>query len=449
MEKENYEILWEQTFLPELEKNVSAIGFSTYIQILTPVDIRGNKLILITKTKVFADAIRNSVIGDKMREAFKKCNTYIDDFEVFVADSREEYLKSISEEEREAVEMTGLPINPQSTFESFVVGSSNEFIYAAAKAVAENPGDAYNPLFIYGGTGLGKTHILMAIANYLKLHSPRTNVLYATCEQFTNQLIESISRGKGTSAGADFRKKYRNVDVLLIDDVQFLAKKQGIQTEFFHTFNELVMQNKQVVLTSDRPPKEIEVLEERLRTRFEGGLLADVQTPDLETKIAILKRKAEEKKCIIDMKVLAYIAEMDDMDIRTLIGKLTKIVFASKLHEKPITIELVNNTLKESAGERQEELQAEDIINCVCKFYKVTKNDICGKRKNKEFVLPRQVSMYLILDMMALPQAKVGEFFGRDHATVIYARDKIDKQMKTDNKLSIEINDIKKMLLKQ
>ena len=149
------------------------------------------------------------------------------------------------------------------------------------------------------------------------------------------------------------------------------------------------------------------------------------------------------------MKVLAYIAEMDDGDIRTLIGKLTKIVFASKLHEKPITIELVNNTLKESAGERQEELQAEDIINCVCKFYKVTKNDICGKRKNKEFVLPRQVSMYLILDMMALPQAKVGEFFGRDHATVIYARDKIDKQMKTDNKLSVEINDIKKMLLKQ
>lgn len=448
MEKENYEILWEQTFLPEIEKTISSIAFLTYIQILTPVDIKGNKLILITKTKVFADAICDNIIGDKMREAFKKCNTYIDDFEIFVAENREEYLKQFSEEERDTA-TAGLPVNPQYTFESFVVGSSNEFIYAAAKAVAENPGDAYNPLFIYGGTGLGKTHILMAIANYLKLHSPRTNVLYATCEQFTNQLIESISRGKGTSAGADFRKKYRNVDVLLIDDVQFLAKKQGIQTEFFHTFNELVMQNKQVVLTSDRPPKEIEVLEERLRTRFEGGLLADVQVPDIETRIAILKRKAEEKKCIVDMKVLSYIAEMNDGDIRTLIGKLTKVVFASKLHEKPITIELVNNALKESAGERQEELQAEDIINCVCNFYKVTKNDICGKRKNKEFVLPRQVSMYLILDMMTLPQVTVGNFFGRDHATVIYARDKIDKQMKTDNKLAVEINDIKKMLLKQ
>ncbi|MBE7083510.1 MAG: chromosomal replication initiator protein DnaA [Clostridiales bacterium] len=449
MEKENYQILWEQTFLPELEKTVSSIAFITYIKILTPVDVRGNKLILITQTKVFADAIRNNIIGDKMREAFKKCNTYIDDFEVFVAEDREDYLKQLGVEESEKMDTQGLPISPLCTFESFVVGSSNEFIYAAAKAVAENPGDAYNPLFIYGGTGLGKTHILMAIANYLKIHSPRTNVLYATCEQFTNQLIESISRGKGTGAEADFRKKYRNVDVLLIDDVQFLAKKQGIQTEFFHTFNELVMQNKQVVLTSDRSPKEIEVLEERLRTRFEGGLLADVQTPDLETRIAILKRKAEEKKCVVDLKVLAYIAEMNDGDIRTLIGKLTKVVFASKLHEKPITIDLVNNALKESAGEREEELEAEDIINCVCNFYKVTKNDICGKRKNKEFVLPRQVSMYLILDMMTLPQVTVGNFFGRDHATVIYARDKIDKQMKTDSKLAVEINDIKKMLLKQ
>ena len=449
MEKENYEILWEQTFLPELEKTVSSIAFETYVKILTPVDIRGNKIVLTTPIKVFADAIRDRSIGDKMREAFRKCNSYVNDFEVVVAAGKEDYEKQLGEEEREKIETQGLPVNPKYTFESFVVGSSNEFIYAAAKAVAENPGDAYNPLFIYGGTGLGKTHILMAIANYLKLHSPRVNVLYATCEQFTNQLIESISRGKGTGAGVDFRKKYRNVDVLLIDDVQFLAKKQGIQTEFFHTFNELVMQNKQVVLTSDRPPKEIEVLEDRLRTRFEGGLLADVQEPDLETKVAILKRKAEEKKCVVDINVLTYIAESGDGDIRTLIGKLTKVIFASKLHEKNITIELVDNALKESAGERQEELQAEDIINCVSNFYKVTKNDICGKRKNKEFVLPRQVSMYLILDMMTLPQVTVGNFFGRDHATVIYARDKIDKQIKTDDKLATEINDIRKMLLKQ
>jgi len=447
MEKENYEILWEQTFIPELEKTVSSIAFETYIKQLKPVDIIGNKIVLCTKSKLFADTVSDKAIGGKIREALLKCNTFVNDFSVVVATDREDYLKQLGDEERESLDIPGSPINPKFTFDSFVVGSSNEFIYAAAKAVAENPGDAYNPLFIHGGTGLGKTHILMAIANYLKLHSPRLNVLYATCEQFTNQLIESISKGKGT--GADFRKKYRNVDVLLVDDVQFLAKKQGIQTEFFHTFNELVMQNKQVVLTSDRPPKEIEVLEERLRTRFEGGLLADVQAPDLETRIAILRRKSEEQKCVVDIKVLTYIAEMSDCDIRTLIGKLTKVVFASKLHERPITIDLVNEALKESAGEKQEELQAEDIINCVCNFYKISKNDMLGKKKNKEFVLPRQVSMYLILDMMSLPQMTVGKFFGKDHATVIYARDKIEKQMKTDTKLSVEVNDIRKMLLKQ
>ena len=447
MEKENYEILWEQTFLPELEKTVSSIAYSTYISQLVPVDIKGNKIVLATATKLFAGAIRETAIGTKIREALLKTNTYITDFDIVVATSREDYLKQLGEEEREAVETTGSPINPKFTFDSFVVGPSNEFIYAAAKAVIETPGDAYNPLFIHGGTGLGKTHILMAIANYLKLHRPSLKVLYATCEHFTNQMVESLSKGELTPA--DFRKKYRNVDVLLIDDVQFLAKKQSTQTEFFNTFNELVAQNKQIVLTSDRPPHEIELLEDRLRTRFEGGLLADVQTPDIETRIAILRRKSEEQKCVVDIKVLTYLAEMSDSDIRSLIGKLTKVVFASKLHERPITIDLVKDALKESAGERQEELQAEDIINCVCNFYKVAKADIVGKRKNKELVIPRQICMYLILDMMTLPQVTVGNFFGRDHATVIYARDKINELMKTDNKLSVEINDIKKMLLKQ
>ena len=447
MEKENYEILWEQTFLPLLEKKISSISFSTYVERLQPVDVNGNRIILLTDKQIFANAINNNVIGDKIREAIQSANTYITDYSIVVADSKEDYYSQLENEE-EAVETHSAPINPKFTFDSFVVGSSNEFIYAAAKAVAENPGDAYNPLFIYGGTGLGKTHILMAIANYLKLHNPTLNVLYATCEQFTNQMVESISRGKGS--GADFRKKYRNVDVLLIDDVQFLAKKQATQNEFFHTFNELVMQNKQIVLTCDRPPKEIEVLEERLRTRFEGGLLADVQAPDIETRIAILKKKSEEQKCIVDLKVLAYIAEMDNGDIRTLIGKLTKVVFASKLHERPITIDLVNEALKESATEAQEELQADDIINCVSNFYKISRNELVGKKKNKEFVLPRQVCIYLISEMMSLPLVTIGKIIGgRDHATVIYARDKISEQIKTDNKLSVAINDIKKMLLKQ
>ena len=449
MDKENYEGLWQRVFLPEIENTVSSIAFESFIKLLKPIDIKENTIILCTETKLIADTVSNENIGGKIRKAIQNCNHYVNDFMVVVAKDREDYVKQLGEEEKEIFETKGSPINNKFTFDSFVVGPSNEFIYAAAKAVAENPGDSYNPLFIHGGTGLGKTHILMAIANYLKIYKPSLKVLYATCEQFTNQFIEGISKGKGTNASADFRRRYRNVDVLLIDDVQFLATKQGIQTEFFHTFNELVMQNKQVVLTSDRPPKEIEVLEERLRTRFEGGLLADVQPPELETRIAILKRKAEEQKCSINIKVLTYIAEMNDSDIRTLIGKLTRVIFASKLHEKPITIELVNDAIKESAGERQEELQAEDIINCVCNFYKVDKKELLSKKKTKEIALARQVSMYLVLDMMSLPQLTVGKIFGRDHATVIYTRDKISEQMETDSKLSVEISDIKKKILKQ
>ena len=443
---ESYEILWKTT-LPELEKTVSSISYDTYISQLTPVDVVGGKIILCTQSKLFADTV-SAKMREKICEALKKSNADISDFSVVVANDREDYLNKFGNEAAAQAETQGAPVNPKFTFDSFVVGPSNEFIFAAAKAVAENPGEAYNPLFIYGGTGLGKTHILMAIANYIKLKKPSLNVLYATCEQFTNQMIDSL--GKGKASPADFRNKYRGVDVLLIDDVQFLAKKQGVQTEFFHTFNELVMQNKQVVLTCDRPPKEIEVLEERLRTRFEGGLLADVQPPDLETRIAILRKKSEEQKCLVDIKVLTYIAEMEGDDVRTLIGKLTKVVFASKLHERPITIELVNEALKESAGEKQEELQAEDIIGCVCDFYKVAKADVVGKKKNKEFVEPRQICMYLITDMMNLPLITVGQLLGgRDHSTVVYSRDKIAEQMKSDTKLSTEINDIKKKLLKQ
>ena len=443
---ESYELIWNMT-LSELEKTVSALSYETFIKTLKPVDIVGNRLVLITDSKLFADTARNK-IGDIINDALKKTTPELMGFTVYVAKNREEYLNSENNAESERVENQGSPINPKFTFDSFVVGPSNEFIYAAAKGVAENPGgDNYNPLFIYGGTGLGKTHILMAIANYLRLKSPSTNVLYATCEQFTNQFIESISRGKGSDQ--DFRKKYRNIDVLLIDDIQFLAKKQGIQTEFFHTFNELVMHNKQIVLTSDRPPKEIEVLEERLRTRFEGGLLADVQAPDLETRVAILRKKSEEQKCLVDIKVLTYIAEMSDGDIRSLIGKLTKVIFASKLHECPITISLVNEALKESAGEAAEELKMDDIINCVADFYKVSKADLLGKKKNKELVEPRQICMYLITDMMSLPLETIGKKMGKNHATVIYSRDKVAEQMKTDGKLHTEINDIKNMLLKK
>ncbi len=442
---ESYEILWK-TALDEIEKTVSTISFDAYVKMLEPVDIKGNKLVLITKTKLFADHVTNN-LKNKILSAVSKINPAIDDVEICAFASKEDYLKEQSEKEDNAP-ITGSIINPKFTFENFVVGSSNQMIHAAAKAVAENPGEAFNPLFIYGGSGLGKTHILMAIANHLKLYSPSVNVLYATCDQFTNQLITSISKGK--NAPEDFRNKYRNVDVLLIDDVQFLSKKPATQTEFFHTFNELIMQSKQIVLTSDRPPKEIEVLEDRLRTRFEGGLLADVQPPDLETKIAILKKKSEEQKTFIDIKVLTYIAEKSDSDVRSLIGRLTKVIFASKLLEKPITVDLVDEALKESAGEHQEELQVDDIIKCVSDFYKISKSDLIGKKKNKEFTEPRHVCIYLITELMSVPQEFIGQKMGkRDHTTVIYARNRIAELIKNDEKLATEISDLKNMLLKK
>ncbi len=442
---ESYQIIWNCA-IPELEKTVSSISFDSYISTLEPVDIIGNKIVLRTETNIFAQAV-NGKMGDKIRDALRKTNGEIIDFDIVVASSRDEYLKQREIEPVEKFENFGSPVNPKFTFDSFVVGSCNEFLYAAAKAVAENPSGSYNPLFVYGGTGLGKTHMLMAIANYIKKNKPTLNAMYITCEQFTNQLIECLSKGKA----AEFKRRFRKVDVLLVDDVQFLAKKQTTQEEFFHTFNELVNQNKQIVLTSDRPPKEIEVLEERLRNRFEGGLLADVQPPTLETRIAILRRKSEEQKNPVDLKVLARIAEMDDGDIRSSIGKLTRVIFFSKLHERPITKELVDEALKESAGEKKEEMQAEDIINCVCDFFKVSKNDILSKKKNKEFVEPRQVCIYVITDMMSsLPLQKVGEIMGgKDHSTVIYSRDKIAELMRTDKKLATQIRDIKKMLLKE
>lgn len=445
---ENYEITWEKVIVPIIKTKISTIMYDTFMKQVRPVDIHGNKIILGCNGKLFVDTL-SAGLGERIREAIREADTIVSDFEAVVASSREDYLKLYAEDERAQFESVGSPVNPKFTFDSFVVGPSNEFIYAAAKAVAENPGDAYNPLFIYGGTGLGKTHILMAIANYLKVWKPSVNVLYSTCEQFTNQFIESISRGKNN--GMEFRRKYRNVDVLLIDDIQFLNKKQGTQEEFFHAFNELVMQNKQIVLTSDRPPKEIEVLEERLRTRFEGGLLADVQTPDLETRIAILKRKAEEKKSVVDIKVLEYIAEMGgDGDIRSLIGKLNKVLFASKLHETPITTELVDEALKESAGEKQIEIETDDIINRVCAFYKVSKADVLSKKKNKEIVLPRQVCAYLMTELMSIPLETIGKAMGgKDHSTILYSRDKIAELIKMSDKLATEVNDIKKMILKQ
>ena len=438
---ENYEIIWERA-LKQLKVSVSTIAYATYIEQLKPIDIVGSKLILSTKSELFASEVAKRLI-DKIREALAMSGTGVTDIKLYVEGSNEDYLarKGVALPDSE---IDSTPINPKYTFDTFVVGPSNRYLYAAAKAVAENPSDSYNPLFIYGGAGLGKTHIMHAIANYIKQNNPLKNVLYATCEKFTSDLITTIRQGKAYSQeGMDFRNKYRNVDVLIIDDVQFLAKKQSTQEEFFHTFNELY---------AHCHPKEIELLSERLKTRFEGGLMAQVLPPDIETKIAILQKKAEMRKYILSLDVALYLAENSDNDVRSLEGMLNKVIFASMLHEEPITIDLAKEALSECvpAGGEKEALTAESIIDSVCDFYKIQRSDLLGKKKTKDVVEPRQICAYLMTELLSIPLVTVGqELGGRDHTTVIHARDKIAELIKENTRVETEIKDLKNMILKK
>ena len=446
---ESYKLYWDMA-LKELQVSVSPISYNTYIVNLKPIDVIGTKLILATESETFASQVATR-LHDKIRDALKRTNTGLTDIELYVGDNKEDYLKRKGyTSPTDEIEST--PINPKYTFDTFVVGSSNRYLFAASKAVAENPGNSYNPLFIYGGAGLGKTHIMHAIANHIKLHNPTLNVLYATCEKFASDLITNLRQGKAYSQeGMEFRSKYRNVDVLIIDDVQFLAKKQSTQEEFFHTFNELYGQNKQIVLSADCHPKEIELLSDRLKTRFEGGLMAQVLPPDIETKIAILQKKAEMRKYILSLDVALYLAEMSDNDVRSLEGMLNKVIFASMLHERPITIDLAKEAITESVGgEREEVLTADSIVEAVCSFYKIQRSDLTGKKRNKEIVEPRQICAYLMTEMLSIPLVTIGQALGgRDYTTIIHARDKIAELIKENQRVQTEVKDLKNLILKK
>ncbi len=442
-ETSQLQYLWKQIY-ENAEKLISPIAMSTFFKELEPVDVAGRKLIIKSPSDYNAKAIM-ARHADKLREAIVKCEmSGLSDFRLIVEGSDE-----FSEEYEEDVIDTfhTAPINKSFTFESFVAGSGSKFVYAAAKAVAENPGEAFNPLFIYGDSGLGKTHLLHAIANYIQKYHPEKKVLYTTSENFLNDYIDCLAQ-QNTSR---FRYHYRNVDVLMIDDIQFLKSKNRLQEEFFHTFNELTGQNKQIVLTSDRPPKEIATLEERLRTRFEGGMIADVQPPDMETKIAILKRKALDKKCPISDDVLALLARDSGSDVRTLEGRLTKVIFASRLHEEPITVELTKKALSESVGEAEEQEDAtpDKIIEATCGYFKVSRAELLGKSKKAELVEARQVCAFLMCDMLSLPLTVLGKAMARDHTTIMYARDKMKKQASLNDRIAKEIDDIRNIVLKQ
>jgi chromosomal replication initiator protein len=337
----------------------------------------------------------------------------------------------------------GLNLNPRLNFENFVIGSSNQMACRASQAVANDPAKAYNPLFLYGQSGLGKTHLMQAIANHVSTNDPSLQCMYLTSEQFTNELIDSIHH-KTTN---EFKQKYRNVDILLIDDIQFIAGKRSTQEEFFHTFNAMHDNHKQIIITSDRPPKEISDLEDRLVTRFLWGLTVDIQPPDFETRVAILRKKTELESVAVPDDVVFFIAEQIKTNIRELEGALIRVVATSMLQEKPITLQLAQFVLKNMLQETSKIISIELVQQVVCDHFRITLNDLKNTKRTRNFVLPRQIAMYLTrhLSRHSLPQ--IGKAFGgKDHTTVLYACKKIEDTLGTDSEVRYIIEKLSTIL---
>ncbi len=342
-------------------------------------------------------------------------------------------------------------LNPKYTFDTFVVGANNNLAHAASLAVAESPGEVYNPLFIYGGVGLGKTHLMHSIAHFILKNNPKAKILYVTSEKFTNELIDAI-RNKNNTTTTEFREKYRNNDVLLIDDIQFIIGKESTQEEFFHTFNTLYESKKQIIISSDKPPKEIETLEERLRSRFEWGLTVDIQSPDYETRMAILRKKEEMEGYNIDNEVIKYIATNIKSNIRELEGALTKIVALSKLGtNREITTALAEEALKDLISPNaSREVTPESIMQVVCDHFGITQQDIASQKRSRDIVIPRQIVMYLCRDMTDTPLQTIGKYIGgRDHTTIIHGAEKIANDLEKNESLRATIDLLKKKISPQ
>lgn len=335
-------------------------------------------------------------------------------------------------------------LNPKYTFASFVVGNNNRFAHAAALAVAEAPAASYNPLFIYGGVGLGKTHLMHAIGNEILKNNRNSRILYITSEAFTNELINAIK----DNTGDQFRNKYRSIDVLLIDDIQFIAGKDRVQEEFFHTFNTLYESGKQVILSSDKPPKDIPLLEDRLKSRFEWGIIADISNPDYETRFAILRKKAQIDNIIVDDEILSTIATRIDSNIRELEGALNKLTAKASLVKTPITMEMAEKAINDIVAAQEKVISAEFIQDVVAKYFSVSSKDLKGSKRSNDITFPRQIAMYMCRNVanMSLPQ--IGRAFGkRDHTTVMHACNKVEQDMKENSNTKLIVESVKNLIL--
>ncbi|WP_072524363.1 chromosomal replication initiator protein DnaA [Clostridium sp. Marseille-P3244] len=438
----------------KLEYCSSNISYNTWIAPLTVYEVKDNTVYILVKLRASLEHIE-----EKYLLPFRVCIAEVTGIEyevAFVTDSQaviQEKQENTAKKNRANAVFEKANLNPKYTFDTFVVGSNNNFAHAASLAVAESPGEVYNPLFIYGGVGLGKTHLMHSIAHFILSNDPTKQVLYVTSETFTNELIDALKAGKTGSelAMTKFREKYRNNDVLLIDDIQFIIGKESTQEEFFHTFNQLHVSGKQIIISSDKPPKDIETLEARLRTRFEWGLIADISSPDYETRMAILRKKEEldglERYHIPD-DVMEYIANNIKSNIRELEGSLNKLVALSNLENRPIDIPLAAEALKDMISpDSNRPVTPELIIDIVSEHFNIPVAELKGKKRNAEIVLPRQIVMYLCRMLTDTPLKAIGAFLGgKDHASVNHGVKKIENELKTDEALNNTVNIIKKKI---
>ena len=428
--------LWKKT-LQLIKGEVASASFETFFKNTVPIETNSNELTLLAPTEFAEDILRTRYLN-----LIESCLSQLtsNKFEIkIISDSNEveqNPLKTsnnnniINNNSNNNIIRNYPRLNPKYTFDTFVIGNSNRFAHAACVAVAESPARAYNPLFLYGGVGLGKTHLMHAIGHSIMKEQSDAKVVYVSSEKFTNELINSIKSDKNE----EFRDKYRNVDILLIDDIQFIAGKEGTQEEFFHTFNALHEANKQIIISSDRPPKEIPTLEDRLRSRFEMGLIADIQPPDFETRIAILKTKAQIENIDIPNEVMNYIATYIKSNIRELEGALTRVVAYSSLINKDISYDLAVEALKDivTTSESQE-ISVNRIKEKVSTAFGIKMDDFNSKKRTRTIAYPRQIAMYLSRELTDLSLPKIGnEFGGRDHTTVIHAHDKISKDLELE-----------------
>jgi len=443
---ENIADLWAQVLM-NIKKKVSKPSFDTWLRSTEAYSLKGDT-ITVSAPNAFArewlegqysqliSGLLYEIIGEELNVKF-----------IIPPDQEEEKKEVVNNKPKkkdEPVELFQNMLNSKYTFDTFVIGSGNRFAHAASLAVAEAPANAYNPLFIYGGVGMGKTHLMHAIGHYVLEHNPTAKVVYLSSEKFTNEFINSIRDNKAE----DFRNKYRSVDVLLIDDIQFLAGKESTQEEFFHTFNTLHEESKQIIIASDRPPKEIPTLEDRLRSRFEWGLITDITPPDLETRIAILRKKAKADGLDISNEVMLYIANQIDSNIRELEGALIRVVAYSSLINKDINADLAAEALKSIIpSSKPKVVTILDIQKAVGAEYNVKLDDFKAKKRTKSIAFPRQIAMFLSREMTDFSLPKIGEEFGgRDHTTVIHAHEKISKLLEIDQELQNKLEEIRSSL---